>query len=337
MEITIDYESSWRNSFLDGNNNEPLPKEGRDYIGSSTTLKKDPKNFIRREITLDTVMGILNRLIGDQRRLYQSRLDQNYFFASIEPLIGFVDVDEKQTKSQEVIYLRNMKGSFDQNSFSGMIRVNDPLLNSDYASELWRVLALDLPEVLEFIVTEKIPAESQSASLDPLWIVQRFAEIDKLKLAGIDFKSAFDKLQTLFPEYQKLSMDDVKKASLFYCGALYAVVESLKSRFDLSTGLTKNNLLPGISKKGLTEKDFMKRFTTGSGKRIYGNPYILKEKIKGEGERISMLTKASGQLTITLDIPREQGIRLKEMIECAGVSSFYLGKKGLAFVSSIRA
>ena len=69
MKITIEYESSWRNSFLDGNNNEPLPKKGRDFVGSMTSLKKEG-NFLVREITLDTVMGILNRLIGDQRKLY---------------------------------------------------------------------------------------------------------------------------------------------------------------------------------------------------------------------------------------------------------------------------
>lgn len=27
MRIIIEYESSWRNSFLDGSNNEPLPKK----------------------------------------------------------------------------------------------------------------------------------------------------------------------------------------------------------------------------------------------------------------------------------------------------------------------
>ena len=91
MEITIDYESSWRNSFLDGNNNEPLPKKGRDYIASSTTLKKDPNNFIRRDVNLNTVMGLLNRLIGDQRKLYQARATDNYFFKEIEPLISFDD------------------------------------------------------------------------------------------------------------------------------------------------------------------------------------------------------------------------------------------------------
>ncbi|WP_031434616.1 hypothetical protein [Methylomarinum vadi] len=78
MQIIIEYESSWRNSFLDGSNNEPLPKQGRKFIGSMTNLS-DVKNFIQRDVTLDTVMGLLNRLIGDQRKLYQAREQDNYY------------------------------------------------------------------------------------------------------------------------------------------------------------------------------------------------------------------------------------------------------------------
>ena len=83
MKITIDYESSWRNSFLDGSNNEPLPRAGRKFVGSMTNLKISG-NFLQRNITVDTVMGILNRLIGDQRKLYQSRQGDDYIFHSIE-------------------------------------------------------------------------------------------------------------------------------------------------------------------------------------------------------------------------------------------------------------
>jgi hypothetical protein len=332
MEITIDYEASWRNSFLDGNNNEPLPKKGRDYIASSTTLKKDVKNFIHRDITLDTVMGVLNRLIGDQRKLYQARATDDYFFKDIESLITFEDKSDKV--SSEVVYLRNMKGSYDQNSFCGMIKTSDPLLNADYAAELWSVLALDFSELLAFILTGDAPVKS--VVLNPISIMARFAEIDKFKLADLDFLAAFEKLQSHFEEYRDMNAETVKKATLFYCGALYLKVEQLKERFDLSSGLSKNGLLAGISKKNVTEKDFMKRFTTGGGKLIYGNPYILKERIKGEGERTSMLTKASGKLIIKLDISREKAREIENMIDCAGVSSFYLGKKGLAYVSNLR-
>lgn len=82
MKITIEYESSWRNSFLDGSNNEVLPKNGRKYIAAKKFLTKE-EDSVKRHITKDTIMGILNRLIGDQRKLYQSRTTENYYFKDI--------------------------------------------------------------------------------------------------------------------------------------------------------------------------------------------------------------------------------------------------------------
>jgi hypothetical protein len=49
MQIIIEYESSWRNSFLDGSNNEPLPKGGRNFIASMTTLKQ-AGNYKKRDV-----------------------------------------------------------------------------------------------------------------------------------------------------------------------------------------------------------------------------------------------------------------------------------------------
>jgi hypothetical protein len=75
------------------------------------------------------------------------------------------------------------------------------------------------------------------------------------------------------------------------------------------------------------------RFPDFQRKKIWGNPYIRKERIKGIGEVTSLMTKASGQLEINLDVSREKAKEIKSMIENAGVSSFYLGKKGLAYIS----
>ena len=68
MQIIIEYEASWRNSFLDGDNNRPLPEKGRKFIASMKSLNH-AENYIQRNITKDTVMGILNRLIGEQNKL----------------------------------------------------------------------------------------------------------------------------------------------------------------------------------------------------------------------------------------------------------------------------
>jgi hypothetical protein len=104
----------------------------------------------------------------------------------------------------------------------------------------------------------------------------------------------------------------------------------------MSTAKTKRGGISGISNRGFTKKDFMNRFTTGDKKRIWGNPYLRKQRIKGIGEVTSMMTKASGVLEITLNIDKQSARNLKKMINNAGVSSFYLGKKGLAYVERIR-
>ena len=80
----------------------------------------------------------------------------------------------------------------------------------------------------------------------------------------------------------------------------------------------------------------MNRYTTGDKKMVWGNPYIKKDYIKGQGEVTSSIAKTNGLLTIDIDIDSDQAKDLKEKIEAAGVSSFYLGKKGLAYVTDIR-
>lgn len=51
-----------------------------------TTLKQEG-NYKKRSVSKDTVMGILNRLIGDQRKLYQARQDENYYFTEVEKVL----------------------------------------------------------------------------------------------------------------------------------------------------------------------------------------------------------------------------------------------------------
>ncbi|HFU74820.1 MAG TPA: hypothetical protein ENK66_01095 [Arcobacter sp.] len=332
MKIEIEYEASWRNSFLDGNNNEALPKKGRKFIGSITALKKS-ENYIKRDVTHNTVMGILNRLIGEQRKLYQAREGENYFFKEIEPLVSFND--KIKVANSELVYLRNMSGNTDQNSFTGMIKTNDEMFTSDYSQEFWGVLALDIDELLEFIAHGR--EISESIVLDPLIISDRFAEIGKIKALD-DEEQVLSALNILEKKFEGTNYKNNKGKVVplnLYCSALYLQLERLSSEYDLSSALTKSGTITGISKRLFTKKDFMNRFTTGEKKKIFGNPYIAKSFVEGEGQVTSILTKASGTLEIIIDIKRDEAKALKKMIENAGVSSFYLGKKGLAYVRSI--
>ena len=343
MRITIKYEASWRNSFLGGSNNEPLPKNGREFLGSMTALgKKDTQgeyaNFIKREITKDTVMGILNRLIGDQRKLYQSRQSADYFFADLEPHITFSDrQDRAKPINSEMVYIRNMTGNTDQNAFTGMIKANDPVFSESYSNAFWGVLTLDSERLCRFINQPDYRIDN-TVQFDPIRVLQLLESLNGLKAISVteSVQSALEILQKTFPDVAYKVTDGKIKPIELYCSALYLQISRLSQHHDVSKALTKSGGISGISKRGFTPKDFMNAYTTGNKKPIWGNPYILKEKRKGEGEVTSLLTKANGTLDIQLEIPSEKALQLKDMIENAGVSSFYIGKKGLAYVDSLR-
>lgn len=336
MKIIIEYESSWRNSFLDGLNNEELPKSGRNFIGSMTTLKKEG-NFITRGVTKDTVMGILNRLIGEQAKLYQARQRTDYYFADIEKSLTDADIVDNAMISNEMVYIRNVSGSTDQNSFTGLIKANDPAFKSPFSSALWGILWLSLEQVQDFILDQDFTVQSEVA-LDPIIVCEQIEFLSAEKPLDLTDKTeqVLSVLKSHFPDVNYLTAKDQLPLISLYASALYLQIERLQKDYDLSLVLTKSGGLSGISKRGFTKKDFMDRFTTGNKKLIWGNPYLLKERKKGEGEVSSILTKASGQLEINLNISKDQARDLEEKIENAGVSAFYLGKKGLAYVKDIR-
>ena len=100
-------------------------------------------------------MGILNRLIGDQRKLYQSRKSENYYFRDIEEIFQEYDIIDKSILSNEIVYLRNISGSTDPNSFAGMFKNNVPIVSVEYAEEFWKILWLDLDDLIDFIHDDK--------------------------------------------------------------------------------------------------------------------------------------------------------------------------------------
>lgn len=333
MRIIIDYEASWRNSFLDGSNDEALPKKGRNYVASMTELKK-PENYHNRSVGKNTVLGILSRLIGDQRKLYQAKQSDHFYFSDMEDAISFKDTPK--VVNREIAYLRNMKGSYDKNSFTGMIKVNDPIFQSDYSNEFWGVLTLDIDELCDFIINDK-PITS-SVPLDPITILNRLEHIRQIKPIEYDkhVKQASNILQATFEKYSPFDKKDMQKVLPMYCSALYLQMQRLEQKLGVSIPKAKRGGISGISHNQHTPKNFMEAYVTGGLKPIYGNPFIREEFVKGEGKIKHTLTKASGQLEITLDIDDAKAKELKRMINDAGVSSFYLGKKGLAYVSDIR-
>lgn len=332
MRINIEYESSWRNSFLEGNNNEPIPAKGRKFIGSMTNLKK-AENYKPKQISNDTVMGVLNRLIGDQKKLYQARNSEKYFFKELEQTVSFKDTP---IITNEMTFIRNITGSTDQNSFTGAITLGAPIFTSDYSSQFWGVLDLKLDELTAFILDDNYQVDN-NVELSPIHIINKLELLNKEKAVANEDKIS-QSLNVLNKHFEGVNYLNNKGRVVpisLYCSALYLQLERLNNRYDMSSAKTKAGGISGISKRGFTKKDFMNTYTTGEKKRIWGNPYIHEEFIKGEGKVRHLMTKASGKLEITLDIDRTKAKEIKKMINDAGVSSFYLGKKGLAYVTDI--
>lgn len=281
-------------------------------------------------------MGILNRLIGDQRKLYQARSkthESTYYFEELEDKVSFID---RPQLTNEISFIRNMNGSTDQNAFTGMIKVSDPIFTSEYSQQFWGVLALDFKQLCDFIIMRSEVVEF--IELNPLSIINHLEILNQEKAvenSGVLIQ-VLEVLNENFPDIEYLNNKGLIPPISIYCSALYLQLARLETSFNMSKAKTKAGGISGISKRGFTKKDFMDRYTTGPKKTIWGNPFIKKEKVKGQGEVISMMTKASGQLEIIIDVDRDKAQEIKTLIENAGVSSFYLGKKGLAYVSSIR-
>jgi uncharacterized protein YjhX (UPF0386 family) len=334
MRITIAYEASWRNSFLDGDNNEG--DTWRKYVGSMQSLKKD--GYKKREVTIDTVMGVLNRLIGDQRKLYQSRSAENYFFKDLESRISFTD--EKKVISDEVVYLRNLNKSTNPAGFSGALLIDDLVFISDYSCYLWSILWMDIDDLIVFLGDSQCRLDEKwhKSDVGPFEIISRFDEVSKLKL------EMTPQAEVLIEKYTKCFGNEVSAylnkgkpiVLALYASALYLQMQRLEEGgFDLTSLKTAQGKIPGISLRGITPKDFLKRFSSGGSKLVYGNPYIHTTRTKGVGEEQHLLQKVSGLLLIDIDVETSSALKLKQIINDAGVSAFYLGKKGLAYVKNI--
>jgi hypothetical protein len=261
----------------------------------------------------------------------------------LEEHISFNDQqNQSELINTETVYIRNMEGNTDQNSFSGMIKDNHPTFSSNYSREFWGVLWLSLEDLIVFFRDQSFKFElPDTIDINLASVLERSLYLRDVKPITCDeiILKVIDILKNEFPDEEYVELEKVKPIRL-YSAALYIQLARLNHKYDMKTACNQRgakSFVFGYSKRGFNGmRDFMKNFITGGEKPIWGNPYQLKERRKGEGEVVSLLTKANGTLDILLNIPGDKAEQLKRMIDDAGVSSFYLGKKGLAYVDVIR-
>ncbi|MCG2572869.1 type I-Fv CRISPR-associated protein Cas5fv [Acinetobacter sp. ME22] len=330
MQIIIEYESSWRNSFLSDEKEEGDLK--RSFVATSKQL---PKNFKEVGITHNTVMGILNRLIGEQKKLFKARQRDDYFFKEIESKVTFFD---KSEETSEIVYLRNVsKDSEDPKAFTGIVKAADLSFTSDYSLFLWGVLFLELDEIIKFVLNdERIDLLKFEQRIHPIDIKNRLSSFSGTVNIEGEISRLIEKFEKNLIDFEMKNLEEKINISTIYALLIYWQLNQLRKQYDVSSVLSPQGKLTGISLSGIfTEKDFMARYSSGGKKKSWGSPFLLPSKKFSEPTK--MLTKANkGQLEIHLNISKDQARDLEEKIENAGVSSFYLGKKGLAYVTDIR-
>ena len=318
LRIDISYQGRWCHAFAN--------EDGKSLTSSTMLGRKG--SYMTRDITKFTVRGLLQRLIGDQRR-YRSIANTNsdYFKGLIISHKKHVDC-----VNHEVVYLRNISPSKDPSGFNGSVLSNLPQFTAECASEFWGVADLTIEGICDFILNEKAQAP-KTDSLDVLVIADKFSLIKKRKAIVNEgrIKKAIDKVSERFPtgKYTKEGSDKVTEISL-YVAALYINAQRLAKRgFKTETFFTKNGNISGFSRHNFNAySDFMSSRTTGGYKEVYGNPYLA-----NHGH--DRLIKEDGTLSITINANKDKAIEIITLIENAGVACCKLGKKGFAYISNM--
>jgi hypothetical protein len=422
MRILIEFDSCWQTSFLGDDTKKPVGKVAskvnkpssdgymKKFVATSGTRGETPA-----PLSLSTILGVLSRLIGDQRKLYQSRQQDNYYFADLEDKITW-NLSEPKIVN-ELMYLTNKSDDrCGQSSFLGVLEDDNPWFFGKDSYLLWSVLFLTQEQLVEFILSKNINLISVENCL-PKDLIERINKIsdskseegevlktrDKLiseiesviekranslkgyrekikktppktsaqeskvksqltKLEGelsdakLSLESLledsdvliFDSKLTKVTEFLSSKYPDVKKAGEEYCksgvvypmslysAALYLQAERLlEAGYDVS--YLKNSKseiqIQGFSKRGFNGiRDWLNAMT-GKRKKEVGTPCMV-DKHSGKLEIELSLDSKNDRGSIKKDMSRAD--ELAALIENAGVSSFYLGKKGLAYVTKIR-
>lgn len=202
MKVTIEFDSCWQASFLgddekktfDLNGNSVFYSKG-DFKGS---LKKNYHAFNGCEqkfvatsgtrgekytpISKSTILGVLCRLIGDQRPLWKAKKDPNYYFSDIEDRVLQPVVERDLQDSCELVYLTNKTDNrCSQSSYIGVLDNDNPWFFLEECRLLWCILYLSKEQLIEFILSDEVCKGIENSELcKPTWLIKRLDIISDL-------------------------------------------------------------------------------------------------------------------------------------------------------------
>ncbi|KAF3983775.1 MAG: hypothetical protein HFP81_05545 [Methylococcales symbiont of Hymedesmia sp. n. MRB-2018] len=368
--------------------------------GYKRKFNKSKSDGNLQQISKNTILGVLYRLIGDQRTLHQIKKSDNHYFSDIEDNIDF-ETDKSFSYEELVMLINKGNDKVGMGKYIGVPRDDAKLFFSENSTKLWSVLYLDIDKIMSFISSSKINESIIGTSSLPRDLLERINVIDtseplKVKERLIsEVKSKIEKANISLKEFEheltglsetdekviqsknkqidnkKINISNLKDEMLqiehdkslgdltemintslvilkkefpeiyatkknngegyikngqvfqmsFYAAALYLQIKRMKqARINIEPLLSKSGLIQGFSKRKFNSvRDFLNLLSTGGDKKTVKTPFTI--------------TKTSGKLEINIDINRDRAKKIRGMIEDAGVSSFYLGKKGLAYMS----
>lgn len=404
MLIKISYESKYSLSTVkDGENiltgmaviTDNVNRNAKDLFNKENNFLQNIKklneyypNYQYADITQNTVLGILCRLIGEVRRL--DSLNDTHPVLAIKNKIKF---ENKNTAFQNEVILLHTPLKEVQNNAGGVIpeeKSNHFLLTKNSLSEtLLSVFDIknqkELITILDginnddnslfhtkyngdiqantFVIKHALFENIQPNMIKGFCFFENtnvlkeigerlfFGEISKVAILEEYITSNINKPgfkpASITIERKKLEVSEVfniggflfaKKLSFLRKHGLY------EKEFEtmLNTGKTS---IKGLAPKSgnITIKDFYSNFVTDK-KMSWSMPYSVEVKkdlfvqddLKEFNTGVKLgVTKECGELTISLDLSLEEEVNFYKRIEAAGVNTFHLGKKGLAYVSDI--
>lgn len=335
MKIIIEYNSSWDGILLDGLNDELNFNKNRKQLKKGT---KDESIPISHSINKNTIMGILYRLVGEQRKLWMVRKSNDYL-GFLYNKIDWTVKDE--IVSRELVALRDIHNTDHPNSFAGISRNESNILFKEqkYYSYFLFPLTCSIKELYDLIVSKKFKQNLNfeiKGRLDLLSFLEPKSPYhqDISLLNNNEINKMMSSLQTEFSNVN-YKVTDLNKIDIYRLSALYMVSEFLyannKGLRDLGEDIKnnkKNHWHKGISHRIFTFKDFV----GSQSAKGYVISYPMDDSFRDKKER---LKKKDGILEIKIELPFDQANNLKICIEKAGISVFNIGKKGTAYIKKI--
>lgn len=351
MQIHIRYESKYSlgtvekgvNILLSSESLKPDNSEHKNFLSSEKNyfenmqeLNKVYKNFKYVPVTLDTILGILCRLVGDVRRLDEIKLLSKHPILDIKDSITFEDINRYY--QNELISLHTpLKES--KNGAGGVIIFNSPLISkNDFSERLLSVFNYKThSELANYILKllNKDPDIRNDRYKKDISLSNIMHELCIGEKRSLKFKDEFSKILNA-------------RINNLYGLLLYKKIEYFKYFNDYNQEiddlLTEQKKIPGISETSgyFTKKDFYGAYQ--KEKKVnwilpysitVTKPLFKKDEKMNFNAKVGV-TKEGGDLFININTTEEKEQIIKNLIEEAGVNTFYLGKKGLAYVVKIK-